>query len=84
MCLRYKHSDIAREHRITSAYVWLLVNKACKNKKFIAELISERDRKEKERENIAGAIAEMNKKDIFIDSVSYIRKELKLGSKTPP
>ena len=26
----------------------------------------------------------MNKKDVFIDSVSYIQKELKLGGTQPP
>ena len=39
------HKDIAKEHRITAAYVTILQRQAIRNPKFIAELVSLRDAK---------------------------------------
>ena len=40
ICQKFKHADIAKEHRITHGYVSLLALKASKNRKFIEELLS--------------------------------------------
>lgn len=84
ICKKYKHSDVAKEHRITPAYVSLLAQKALKNKHFVKELLSEESRREEPREKIAEAVREMNRKNEIIDSVAHIQKELKIGSGDPP
>ena len=61
-----------------------MVSKAHKNPNFINELISERDRKQQQREEIAEVVAEMNKRNQFIDSVAYVQKELELVTAGPP
>ena len=40
LCLKYLYKDIAKEHRITGAYVTFIVKKVLKNPKFIDELVS--------------------------------------------
>ena len=70
------HKDIANEHRITAAYVSLLQKRALKKKRFIAELISQRDAKEEFRAKIKGAIEEMNKEEKCIDSVKSLKEIL--------
>ena len=42
--MKYLHKDIAKEHRISRPYVTLIVRKALRNPKFIAELVSQRDK----------------------------------------
>ena len=45
-------------------------------------MIAERDQREEKRHQIADAIVEMNKRDVFIDSVAQVSKELE-GEKCP-
>ena len=54
--MNLSHKDIARGHRISPGHVSCLQQKALKNNKFIAELISERNAKEESRSKIRKAI----------------------------
>ena len=72
--MNLSHKDIAREHRISPGHVTCLQQKALKNNKFIAEMISERNAKEESRSKIRTAIEQMNHEDEFIDSVDRLRK----------
>ena len=63
---------------MTTGAISGLVVKALKNPKFLQELISERDRKEKARMEVADVVKQMNIRDEFIDSAAHIKKELEV------
>jgi len=67
---------VAREHRISPTVVRLLVKKARQNPRFIEELITERDRTEQRRAQIASAVTELNEGGAVIDSVAMATKTL--------
>ena len=49
LCRQDRQADVAKEHRITAAYVSLLVNQALKKKRFVEEMIALKEAKEKKR-----------------------------------
>ena len=64
--------DVAKEHRLKPILVTALVKKARKNPKYLKAMLALRDEKETKRELIAGAIDEMNRRNVVIDSVAAI------------
>ena len=77
LCLKYSQKDVAREHRVTQAHISTLVTKAQKNKKFLEEIIEARAEKEHKQQKIKAVVTGLCEEDKFIDSIGFIRKELK-------
>ena len=55
-----KHSELAREHRVTAAVIGKVVIKAKKNPKFLKALLEKKDEKSQRREAIKEATEELN------------------------
>ena len=77
LVLKELQKDVARAHRVDAVTVSQLVSKTKKNKKFISELLGNKE----ERENLSGSIGhiieEMSRANTFIDSVAFVQKKLK-------
>ena len=68
--------EVAREHRIGKGVVNMLIKKARCNPRFLEELISRRECKEAQKEQIADEITQMNEQGKILDSVAAVTKIL--------
>ena len=66
---------ISAEFRTTKYTISRLVAKAKKNPKFISELFSNEQLKEKKRELIHDVVEEMRVKNVFIDSCKMVKQK---------
>ena len=69
------HKDIAKEFRASVGTINGLVSKAKRNPKFISELFSKQDLKEKKSDIVEKVVTEMIENDEFIDSSTTVIKK---------
>ena len=72
-----KQSEVANEWRVHKLTVHRLIKGAQTNKKFLEELILERDAKELRRKFIAEFVSKKLEADAFIDSAESIQREIR-------
>ena len=66
--------DIAKANRVTPMHVGMLVSRAKKNPKFIAEIFNKEENSGQKQERIEKVVQEMVQKDEFIDSCKAVVK----------
>jgi len=67
-----KFQQIAKEFRLKTTLISILVSKAKSKPKFISELFSRRDLKESKRELVQEVVEEMRDNNVFIDSCKMV------------
>ena len=67
-----KFQQIAKEFRVKTTLISILVSKAKSKPKFISELFSRRDLKESKRELVQEVVEEMRDNNVFIDSCKMV------------
>ena len=67
-----KFQQIAKEFRVKTTLISILVSKAKTKPKFISELFSKRTLKESKRELVQEVVEEMRDNNVFIDSCKMV------------
>jgi len=65
-----KHSDLAKEFRVSPGVIAQVIHKAKVNKEFLSELLSKRDEKEHKRKIIESYVEGLNAKHVVIDNAA--------------